>query len=198
MSTQLPTDPSHQLTDARRVAAPAVPRGIEIGLRPDSTLLDPWWVLRQTQHVPLPVNEVFQFFSSAENLERLTPELLGFQILTPGPIQMAVGTRIAYRLRVWGIPIRWLTGIEAWDPPHQFVDVQLRGPYQHWRHLHRFEPAADGGTLMTDEVELQLPGGPLGAIAYALVVRRTLLEIFQFRAAALDRIVRSTSFAAGA
>lgn len=184
---------THQLaTDLRRDAGSGTV--IEHRMRAGSTLFSPWWLLTQTQHVPRPVDEVFAFFSNAENLERLTPSFLGFEILSPTPIPMRVGARIAYKLRLWAVAVRWLTVIEAWNPPESFVDVQLRGPYRRWRHLHHFEPAPDGGTIMTDRVELQLPAGPLGTLAYYLFVRRSLDQIFGFRAAELDRLAHYPGF----
>lgn len=196
MSTELETAPRPRAEHLTEIP-PASRIGTAIlyqGRRPHATLADPWWVLRQEQVIPRPVDTVFKFFCDAQNLERLTPDLLGFQILTPSPIQMAVGTRIAYRIKLWGIPMRWLTGIEDWEPPHRFVDLQLRGPYQHWRHLHRFEPTENGGTLMIDEVELQVRGGPLGALAYGLIVKRSLREIFSYRARTLEELLMSGEF----
>jgi ligand-binding SRPBCC domain-containing protein len=167
---------------------------IEHRMRAGSTFLDPWWLLTQTQHVPRPLDEVFEFFSNAENLETLTPSFLGFEIQSRTPIQMGVGSRIAYRLRLCGIGVRWLTGIECWNPPESFVDVQLRGPYRRWRHHHHFQTAPDGGTIMTDRVEIQLPFGPLGIVAYYAFVRKMLTEIFTYRAAVLDRLSRYARF----
>jgi ligand-binding SRPBCC domain-containing protein len=162
---------------------------IDQRMRVGSNLLSPWWLLTHTQHVPRPLDEVFEFFSNAENLEKLTPEFLGFRILTPVPIRMEAGTRIAYRLRLWGITVRWLTRIEDWDPPRSFLDVQVRGPYRQSRHRHHFQPAPDGGTIMTDRVELQMPYGPLGVLAYYLLVRRALTDIFEYRATVLERLI---------
>ena len=84
--------------------------------------------LRREQWVPRPLDEVFAFFCDARNLEDLTPPWLGFQILTPGPISIAAGTQIRYRLGLHGIPVMWTTGIRRWEPPFRFVDVQLSGP----------------------------------------------------------------------
>jgi len=77
--------------------------------------------------LPRPLEEVFGFFAEARNLESLTPPWVGFEVLTPGPIAMACGTLIDYRIRVHGIPIRWRTEIAEWQPPHQFVDREPRG-----------------------------------------------------------------------
>jgi len=130
--------------------------------------------------VPLPLHEVFDFFSCPENLERITPPWMRFRILTPRPIAMKPGATIAYALRVRGIPMRWLTEIEQWNPPYEFVDVQAKGPYKLWRHTHRFS-ASRGGTLIEDRVEYALPFGPLGRLAHWLQVARDLQQIFDFR-----------------
>lgn len=93
---------------------------------------------------------------------------------------MRVGTVIAYRLRVHGVPVRWVSRIEAWGHERTFVDRQLRRPYRLWHHRHDFEPR-DGGTLVADRVHYGLPVGPLGEIAHELIVRRDLETIFAHR-----------------
>ena len=93
-------------------------------------------VLEREELVPRPLAEVFPFFAGARNLERITPPWLGFAVLTPEPIEMRPGTLIEYRLRLHGVPVRWLTRIEAFDDGRGFVDAQLRGPYALWHHTH--------------------------------------------------------------
>jgi len=136
--------------------------------------------LEREQIIPRPLEEVFRYFSGAENLETLTPPFLRFRILTELPIPMREGTHIEYSLRLYGFPIRWRTLIEAWEPGRRFVDVQVRGPYKLWRHTHSFE-AVPAGTLMRDTVDYALPFGPLGTLMHALLVRRTLDRIFTYR-----------------
>jgi ligand-binding SRPBCC domain-containing protein len=133
--------------------------------------------------------DVFAFFADARNLEAITPPLLGFRVVTPDPIEMRVGTLIQYRLRLRGLPIWWLTSIQAWEPPHRFVDVQVRGPYALWHHTHAFEDAGDGGTWMTDTVRYAIGYGPLGALAHTALVRRDLRAIFDFRAREVPRLL---------
>ena len=141
-------------------------------------------VLTREQILPGTPDEVFGFFADAFNLEAITPPWLGFRIVTPGPIQMAPGTLIEYRLRLHRIPIRWLTRIESWVPGECFVDVQVRGPYRLWHHTHTFEKH-EGGTLVRDRVRYALPLGPAGELAHRLLVRRDLERIFDFRQAAV-------------
>ena len=106
--------------------------------------------------------------------------MANFHVVTP-MLEMRQGTLIEYRLKLHGLPIRWLTQIEAWAPGERFVDVQLRGPYALWHHTHEFEPAGDGHTLMRDTVRYALPLGPLGSLAHKLFVKRDLERIFLFR-----------------
>jgi len=124
-----------------------------------------------------PLDRVFGFFAEARNLEKLTPPWLRFEVLTEGPITMAAGALIDYRIRWRGIPMRWRTEIEVWEPPHRFVDRQLRGPYRLWRHEHLFVERNDG-TSVIDRVEYAPLGG---VIAQRLTVARDVERIFAYR-----------------
>jgi ligand-binding SRPBCC domain-containing protein len=137
--------------------------------------------------IPLPIEEVFDFFSDASNLERITPPELHFRIVTPRPIHMTQGALIDYRLQLFGAPILWKTRISRWEPPYRFVDEQLAGPYKIWVHTHRFSSRNDS-TLMEDEVIYQLPFFPLGEIVYPLI-RLELDRIFGFRESTLWKIL---------
>jgi len=138
------------------------------------------WSLRASIWLPQPLAAVFPFFADPGNLQELTPTWLSFSIVEPRPQVMREGAEIDYRLRVRGIPLRWRSCIEAWDPPHRFVDAQVHGPYAVWNHEHRFEPAR-GGTRVLDHVQLRPRGGPLAPLLLALFVRRDLLAIFGYR-----------------
>jgi ligand-binding SRPBCC domain-containing protein len=139
--------------------------------------------------LPLPPEEVFPFFADAGNLQAITPDWLHFRIETPAPIQMRAGALIDYRLRVRGIPLRWRTRINVWEPPCRFEDEQLRGPYRRWVHEHRFE-AKDGGTLASDHVTY---AAPLDFLLHESWVRPDIERIFAHR-----RQVLSERFAAQA
>jgi len=136
------------------------------------------------QIIQAPLAEVFRFFSDAANLEHLTPPWLGFEVLTPAPIEMAPGALIDYRLRWRGVPLRWRTEIEIWEPTRRFVDRQIRGPYRLWRHEHLFEEHR-GGTMVEDRIEYAAIGGRL---AHWLAVDRDVEKIFAYRRQALESV----------
>lgn len=138
-------------------------------------------VLIREQVLPGTPDEVFPFFADAWNLEAITPPWLGFAITTQRPLEMREGARIDYRLRLHGIPIRWRTVIEEWEPGVRFVDRQLSGPYRLWHHTHEFEDLGGGRTLMRDAVRYALPFGVLGEMAHWLLVRGDLADIFSHR-----------------
>jgi ligand-binding SRPBCC domain-containing protein len=133
--------------------------------------------------LPLPPEELFPFFADAANLDALTPPWLHFKILTPLPIAMRAGALIDYKLRVRGVPVRWRTHISAWQPPHRFVDEQIRGPYRQWIHEHTFE-LRDGGTLARDVVRYAVP---LDFLAHRWLVRPDVEKIFAYRAQELRK-----------
>ena len=146
-------------------------------------------ILERHQRLGLPVEQVFEFYADARNLERITPPWLGFRVMTRDEIEMRPGALIEYRLRLHGVPVRWRTRIEVWDPPRRFVDAQVRGPYTLWEHTHRFEPAGPYAVQMTDRVRYALPLGPLGELANRLLVRRDLERIFDYRRAAVAALL---------
>lgn len=145
------------------------------------------FTLDRSQIIPRPRPEVFAFFTEARNLERLTPGFLRFRILTPGPIEIRAGTLIDYQLRLYGVPLRWRTRIETFEPGTSFTDIQLAGPYRRWHHRHEFSdhPA---GTLMRDIVQYELPFGILGVVSHPLLVQPSLRKIFVYRARVIDEL----------
>jgi ligand-binding SRPBCC domain-containing protein len=132
----------------------------------------------------LPLERVFPFFADAFNLAKITPPWLRFEVLTPRPIRMKIGTLIDYRLRVRGLPLRWRSRITIWQPPYRFVDEQIRGPYRLWRHEHTFVEH-EGGTLCRDHVDYDMLLGP---IVQPLLVGRDVRRIFRHRAQRLHEL----------
>ncbi|HEX4467046.1 MAG TPA: SRPBCC family protein [Solirubrobacteraceae bacterium] len=145
-------------------------------------------LLERRQLIERDRDEVFAFFADAHNLETITPPLLRFGVLAPPAIEMARGTLIAYRMLIHRVPVRWLTRIERWEPPEQFIDVQLRGPYSEWHHTHTFESVA-GGTLIHDRVRYSIPLGALGELAHTAFVRADLERIFDHRRDAVASVL---------
>ncbi len=149
--------------------------------------------IRRKQWVPHPLEKVFDFFAEAQNLEQLTPAFLRFHT-TRTPPRMEAGARIEYKLRIHGFPVHWRTLIEKWDPPHEFVDLQARGPYKLWHHTHRFW-SQQGGTWIEDIVRYSLPFGALGRMVHRAMVARDVAAIFDYRDAKIRQIfpqVRTT------
>ena len=135
-------------------------------------------------HVREPREQVFEFFSDAHQLEAITPPWLHFSVQTPAPITMHSGALIDYRLRLHGFPVHWKSRISLWQPPTQFVDEQVKGPYCYWRHEHTFE-STDVGTLVRDVVHYAVP---LSLVVHPFFVRRDLIRIFEFRRAVMRRM----------
>lgn len=153
--------------------------------------------LHREQVVPVERDEVFRFFEQPENLARITPPSMDFVILTPTPISMKEGAVIDYTVKALGARMHWRTLITDYEPPHKFVDVQIKGPYILWHHTHRF--IAEGAhTRLIDDVRYALPFGPFGRMAHTLLVQRQLKQIFDHRHRVVADMFGSVDANAGA
>ena len=138
--------------------------------------------LIKEQMIPASIPEVWDFISAPKNLKKITPEYMGFDIVTKNlPEKMYPGIIIAYDVKPFlGIKMRWVTEITHVKELEYFVDEQRVGPYRLWHHQHHIK-SIDGGVLMTDIVHYQPPFGFIGSIANKLVIKGQLKEIFDFR-----------------
>ncbi len=148
------------------------------------------YTLERTQRIAAPLTDVFGFFSNPANLARITPGWLAFRMHGTAPPALAEGSRIEYRIRWTVFTIRWVTRITKWRPPHEFEDIQEKGPYALWVHRHRFSER-DGAVFMEDHVDYALPFGPLGRLVHRLRVRKQLEEIFDYRRRVVEEIFDS-------
>ena len=137
--------------------------------------------LYRQQTVSAPLDDVWAYFATPENLNDMTPNDMQFEIVHGGEGKMFQGQLIEYRVGFMPlVKSRWLTEIAHVEDHAYFVDEQRIGPYRFWYHEHHFE-AVDGGTQITDQVTYELPFGFLGDIVHAVWVGRRLKGIFDFR-----------------
>ena len=126
------------------------------------------------------IEKVFDFFCQAANLQKLTPPDLDFKILSDIPIEMKKGALIDYRIKLYGIPVKWKTEITVWNPPFEFEDTQLKGPYKLWKHNHIFKDLGEK-TEMMDIVKYNTKGWPLNSLLNKFFVQTEIEKIFNYR-----------------
>jgi len=145
------------------------------------------------QELATTIDQAWTFLSDPKNLKRITPDYMGFDIISGAEGKMFPGQIIQYRLTpVLGIPFRWVTEITHVQEGEFFVDEQRFGPYTFWHHKH-FIKKTSNGVVMEDIVDYKLPLGPLGWLAHALFVRAKVKQIFDYREKALNEIFNSTA-----
>ena len=148
------------------------------------------------QWLPLKPEEAWEFFSVPENLDRITPEDMSFEILTGANEPTFTGQIITYRIRPFlGIPMNWVTEITQAVPGSYFIDEQRFGPYRFWHHCHRFTES-DGGVLMEDVLHYGLPGGFVGEL-FGAPIHKKVHGIFSHREEILNEIFPAPAKAAG-
>ena len=144
--------------------------------------------LKRTQFIPADLQTCWDFFSSPQNLQVITPDYMGFKVLTENPEHMYPGLIIAYKVKpLLGIPLSWVTEIKHVRENDFFVDEQRIGPYKLWHHEHHFKEV-EGGVEMTDIVSYALPFGLLGRMVHPLLVKKKLEEIFEYRFKKVEEI----------
>ncbi len=147
----------------------------------------PIYTFSRTQIVEMPLSRCWEFFSDPRNLEKITPPSLRFRIKSDLPPKVYPGLMIQYTVSpLLGVPLTWLTEIVQVNEPHYFADEQRAGPYRLWHHEHFFRGLEGGRVEMRDLIHYAPPFGPLGAIINALIVRRQIEKIFDFRASKLE------------
>ena len=137
--------------------------------------------LHTHQNLPISVDEAWDFLSDPKNLKTITPDYMGFNILSGADRKMYAGQIIQYIVTpISGIPTKWVTEITHVQDKEFFVDEQRFGPYSLWHHKH-FIKEIPGGVVMEDIVDYKLPMGILGQLAHPIVVKPKLKEIFDYR-----------------
>jgi ligand-binding SRPBCC domain-containing protein len=148
-----------------------------------------FYQFKKTQEINASLEEVWKFISDPANLKKITPDYMGFDIISNDvPSEMYAGMIISYKVSpLFGIKTTWVTEITHLKENSYFVDEQRVGPYKIWHHQHMIQPM-EKGTLMTDIVSYQPPLGLLGSVANILIIKGKLNEIFDYRTKALDEI----------
>ncbi|RZK48221.1 MAG: hypothetical protein EOO99_10955 [Pedobacter sp.] len=151
------------------------------------------YTLFREQQLYVDVENAWAFFSSPYNLAKITPQDMGFTVLsTQNQGEIYEGMLIDYTVSpLFGIPLRWTTKITQVNPLVSFTDFQLKGPYKYWHHFHEFIPN-EQGVLMRDTVEYELPFGILGDIAHRVLVKQKLAQIFNYRHQILEGLFSKT------
>ncbi|RYH72117.1 cell division inhibitor [Flavobacteriaceae bacterium 144Ye] len=144
--------------------------------------------LHQKQNLPITKQEAWVFLSDPKNLKVITPDYMGFHILSGADRPMFAGQIIQYIVTpVLGIKTKWVTEITHVIDGEYFVDEQRFGPYSLWHHKH-FIKEIDGGVEMEDIIDYKVPMGILGQLVHPILVKPKLKEIFDYRTKKLEEL----------
>jgi ligand-binding SRPBCC domain-containing protein len=137
--------------------------------------------LHRKQNLPITLDEAWNLLSDPKNLQKITPEYMGFKILSGADRPMYPGQIIQYIVTpVLNIPTKWVTEITHVVHKQYFVDEQRFGPYSLWHHKH-FIKEIPGGVEMEDIIDYKVPMGILGQMMHPILVKPKLNEIFEYR-----------------
>ncbi|WP_282085960.1 SRPBCC family protein [Aquimarina algiphila] len=139
------------------------------------------YTLKAKQNLPISIEQAWDFLSDPRNLKTITPDYMGFEILSGADRQMYSGQIIQYIVTpISGIKNKWVTEITHVKDKQYFVDEQRFGPYALWHHKH-FLKEIPGGVEMEDIIDYKVPFGILGQLIHPFLVKPKLEEIFKYR-----------------
>ena len=106
--------------------------------------------------LPAPCDAAFAWHENPGALRRLIPpwEDVTVESATGG---IRDGAEVVLRVGVGPMGVRMVARHEGYEPPHQFVDVQEKGPFQCWRHVHSFRSHGEGRCLLRDAIDYEPP-----------------------------------------
>jgi len=123
---------------------------------------------------------VFRFHESPDALLQLIPPWENMKLVESAG-SLRPGSQVVLRGKLAFIPIQWKAEHTEYDPPHLFADRQEAGPFAYWYHRHRFLDDGRGGTILSDEVDYEIPFGVIGRWLGGWIVRRKLAAMFAYR-----------------
>ena len=137
--------------------------------------------LKYSQKLPINLNEAWDFLSSPNNLELITPKSMDFNIIDWDKKKAYPGQIIQYTVKpILGIKINWVTEITQVRDKEFFVDEQRFGPYTFWHHKHCIKEI-EGGVIMEDVIHYKPPFGFVGVLLNFLFINSKLNSIFKHR-----------------
>jgi len=145
--------------------------------------------LKTEQVLNIPLNEAWDFFSSPENLQKITPSNMGFKITSEVNKKAYAGQIVTYRIGILpGLKSNWVTEITQVKNQEFFIDEQRFGPYTMWHHEHWFAELPNGKTIMNDKISYKLSLGILGGLAHGIFIKKQLKSIFSHRYTTLENM----------
>lgn len=147
------------------------------------------YTITTEQVLNVSINKAWDYFSSPENLSKITPPKMGFNITSDIDMKTYKGQIITYKVSPFPfLKINWVTEITEVKNYNYFIDEQRFGPYKMWHHEHWFEELANGNTLMKDKISYKIPFGFIGSLAQSIFIKKQLKTIFEYRYKTLKKI----------
>ena len=147
------------------------------------------YTLTTAQTLNVSLKKAWDFFSSPENLQKITPSHMGFNITSSTNSKAYSGQIITYKVGILSsVKQNWVTEITHVEQQKYFIDEQRFGPYKMWHHEHFFEALPNGKTLMKDKISYKIPFGALGNLAQNIFIKKKLIAIFKYRYNTLEQL----------
>ena len=101
------------------------------------------------------------------------------------PVQMPTGLndgdRAVFQVKLGPLWTTWVAEHRDVIPGKQFRDVQVKGPFKSWSHLHRFDERDEHTSVLDDAIEYAPPGGSPAQALLRRFFHKDLTRMFAHR-----------------
>lgn len=151
------------------------------------------YTVRFHSTIPASTSEIFSYLSNAGSFERLAPPWENVELISRDR-HLEAGSQTRFSMRMFGVRTEWLSEHVEYEPQTLIVDMQIEGPFDYWRHMHRFRQVSKNETLMDDFVRYLLPGSRITDALFKKQFRRRIRSFLRYRSRTLfnDLQVKNT------
>ncbi len=126
-----------------------------------------------------PVEVLWKFYQRHDVVQLLIPPWQPIQVIRRQG-GLYIGAITEFRCVLGALSFTWVARHTECEEYRFFTDELISGPFEFWRHVHKFEPE-NSKTRLTDEIDFSMPGGDTVDFFTGWLIKSQLEAMFRYR-----------------